>query len=105
MGLSTTYPEPSNFPDCKDGGGLNAAMLSEAQPSKDAGIEIFSIRYGTSDATDISLMKQIASSKTGTEDHYFNAPGAEDIQDVFKLIGRQLGHRLIPYDEAMGTGQ
>ena len=105
MGLSTTYPEPSNFPDCKDGGGLNAAMLSEAQASKNIGIEIFSIRFGTSDSTDISLMKQIASSKDGTEDHYFNAPSAEDIQKVFKLIGRQLGHRLIPVSEAMGSSQ
>ena len=104
MGLSTTYPAPANFPDCKDGGGLNAAMLSEAQTTKDAGVEIFSIRFGDSDATDISLMKQIASSKSGTTDHYFNAPSAEDILKVFKLIGRQLGHRLIPYDEAMGTG-
>lgn len=103
MGLSTTYPAPSNFPDCKDGGGLNAAMLAEAATSKSAGIEIFSIRFGDSDATDVSLMKQIASSKDGTTDHYFNAPSAEDILKVFKLIGRQLGHRLIPYDEAMGT--
>ncbi|QLA20653.1 hypothetical protein GD604_13500 [Desulfolutivibrio sulfoxidireducens] len=104
MGLSTTYPAPANFPNCTDGGGLNAAMLSEAQTSKNAGIEIFSIRFGNSDSTDISLMKQIASSKTD-DDHYFNAPSAEDIQDVFKLIGRQLGHRLIPVSEAMGTSQ
>lgn len=103
MGLSSTYPEPANFPDCKDGGGLNAAMLAEAQTAKGLGIEIFSIRFGDSDTTDVSLMKQIASSKPGTTDHYFNAPSAADILKVFKLIGRQLGHRLIPYDEAMGT--
>jgi Flp pilus assembly protein TadG len=105
MGLSAAYPAPANFPDCKDGGGLNAAVTAEAQTTKDAGVEIFSIRFGDSDATDVSLMKQIASSKSGTTDHYFNAPGAEDILKVFKLIGRQLGHRLIPYEEAMGTAQ
>ncbi|MDQ7831214.1 MAG: pilus assembly protein TadG-related protein [Desulfovibrionaceae bacterium] len=103
MGLSATYPAPANFPDCKDGGGLNTAMLTEAQTAKDLGVEIFSIRFGVSDTTDVSLMKQIASSKSGTLDHYFDAPSATDILKVFKLIGRQLGHRLIPYDEAMGT--
>ncbi|WP_246299028.1 TadE/TadG family type IV pilus assembly protein [Desulfolutivibrio sulfodismutans] len=103
MGLSTTYPAPANFPDCKDGGGLNTAMANEAAAAKALGIEIFSIRFGVSDATDVSLMKQIASSKEGTLDHYFDAPSATDILKVFKLIGRQLGHRLIPYDEAMGT--
>ena len=80
---------------CNNGGCLNAAMLTEAQNAKNAGIEIFSIRFGDSDTTDIALMKQIASSRTGTEDHYFNAPSAEDIPDVFKLIGKQLGWRLL----------
>jgi Flp pilus assembly protein TadG len=80
---------------CNNGGCLNAAMLTEAQTAKDAGIEIFSIRFGDSDSTDIALMKQIASSRTGTTDHYFNAPSAEDIPDVFKLIGKQLGWRLL----------
>jgi len=103
MGLSTTYPAPANFPNCADGGGLNTAMANEAVAAKALGIEIFSIRFGVSDATDVSLMKQIASSKSGTLDHYFDAPSATDILKVFKLIGRQLGHRLIPYEEAMGT--
>ena len=52
---------------CEDGGALNSAMLDEAQAAKDDGIEIFSIRYGDSDSTDIELMKQIASSKPGTD--------------------------------------
>ena len=80
---------------CEDGGALNSAMLDEAQAAKDDGIEIFSIRYGDSDSTDIELMKQIASSKPGTHDHYFDAPSAYDIEDVFKLIGKQLGWRLM----------
>ena len=80
---------------CNNGGCLNAAMLTQAQNAKDAGIEIFAIRFGDSDSTDIALMKQIASSRTGTTDHYFDAPSAEDIPDVFKLIGKQLGWRLL----------
>jgi uncharacterized protein YegL len=80
---------------CNDGGVLNAAMLAEAQAAKAAGIEIFVIRYGDSDATDRALMKAMASSKAGTEDHYFDAPSAYDIGNVFKLIGRHLGWRLL----------
>ncbi len=80
---------------CEDGGVLNTHMLEEAQAAKDAGIEIFTIRFGSSDNTDINLMKTIASSKPGTDDHYFNAPSVYDIPDVFKQIGKQLGWRLL----------
>ncbi|MEF2143894.1 MAG: VWA domain-containing protein [Desulfovibrionaceae bacterium] len=80
---------------CENGGGLNQAMLTEAQLAKDAGIEIFTIRFGSSDSVDIQLMKEIASSKPGTNDHYFDAPSAYDIGDIFKQIGRQLGWRLL----------
>ncbi|MGE4292362.1 MAG: pilus assembly protein TadG-related protein [Desulfovibrio sp.] len=80
---------------CEDGGGLNTAMLDEARRAKEAGVEIFTIRFGSSDAVDVSLMKQVASSKAGTNDHYFDAPSAYDIGDVFKQIGRQLGWRLL----------
>ncbi|MDD4953050.1 MAG: pilus assembly protein TadG-related protein [Desulfovibrionaceae bacterium] len=80
---------------CEDGGCLNQAMLNEAQLAKDAGIEIFTVRFGSSDATDVALMKAVASSKPGTDDHYFDAPTAGDIDDMFKQIGRQLGWRLL----------
>jgi len=80
---------------CDDGGVLNSDMLAEAQLTKDEGIEIFAIRFGSSDNTDISLMKQIASSKPGTDDHYFDAPSVYDIPDIFKQIGKQLGWRLL----------
>lgn len=80
---------------CDDGGALNAAMLAEAQAAKDAGIEIFAIRFGSSDTVDVNLMKSIASSKAGTDDHYFDAPSVYDIPDVFKRIGKQLGWRLL----------
>jgi uncharacterized protein YegL len=87
MGVDTAH--------CNDGGVLNNDMLSEAQAAKDAGIEIFSIRFGSSDNTDINLMKAIASSKEGTDDHYFDAPSVYDIPDIFKQIGKQLGWRLL----------
>ena len=87
MGDDTTH--------CENGGGLNQAMLDEAQAAKDEGIEIFAIRYGNSDNVDIELMHQVASSKPGTDDHYFDAPSAYDLDDIFKKIGRQLGWRLL----------
>jgi uncharacterized protein YegL len=80
---------------CEDGGVLNQDMLTQAQLAKDAGVEIFAIRFGSSDNTDIALMQQIASSKPGTNDHYFDAPSVYDIPDVFKKIGKQLGWRLL----------
>ena len=80
---------------CEDGGVLNTQVLAEAQLAKDAGIEIFTIRFGSSDNTDINLMKAVASSKEGTDDHYYDAPSVYDIPDVFKQIGKQLGWRLL----------
>jgi uncharacterized protein YegL len=87
MGVDTDH--------CEDGGALNQDMLAEAQLAKDEGVEIFAIRFGSSDNTDVALMKQIASSKPGTNDHYFDAPSVYDIPDVFKKIGKQLGWRLL----------
>lgn len=101
-GLDGEYSSPDDIPTCKDSDKLNQAMLDEAQKAKDADIEIFTIRYGTSDSTDKSLMKQMASSKEGTDDHYFDAPSANDIDEIFKKIGQQLGLRLLPLETAMG---
>lgn len=80
---------------CEDGGVLNSRVLEEASLAKDAGIEIFAIRFGSSDATDIELMKTVASSREGTDDHYYDAPSVYDIPEVFKQIGKQLGWRLL----------
>ncbi|MEW5773587.1 MAG: Tad domain-containing protein [Thermodesulfobacteriota bacterium] len=80
---------------CNDGGGMNRAMLDQAAAAKAQGIEIFTIRYGVSDSTDIALMKAAASSKPGADDHYFNAPSPYDLDTIFRLIGRQLGWRLL----------
>ena len=80
---------------CDDWGCMDQAILDEAQEAKDAGIEIFAIRYGNSDTVDRQIMKAIASSKTGTDDHYYDTPSSADIQDMFRKIGQQLGLRLL----------
>ena len=80
---------------CNDGGCLNQAVLDEAQTAKNEGIEIFTIRYGSSDYVDVNLMQAIASSKEGTNDHYYDAPTSDDIDDIFKEIGQHLGWRLL----------
>ena len=101
--LTTATATLAQIPDCKDGGLLNQYALDEATAAKNdanAPVEIFSIRFGSSDTTDKNLMKQIASSKTGTEDHYYDAPSESDIQAMFKKIGQQLGQRLMTKKEA-----
>ncbi len=101
--LSTASETLAQIPSCEDGGELNQAVIDEAKAAKnDANypVEIFSIRFGDSDSTDKALMKEIASSKTGTEDHYYDAPSASDIQEMFKKIGQQLGQRLMTKKEA-----
>nr|WP_245168121.1 vWA domain-containing protein [Desulfobaculum xiamenense] len=80
---------------CENQGRLNEDMLKEAVKAKAAGIEIFCIRYGVSDYEDVRLLKEVASSTPGTDDHYFDAPSPYDIGDIFKKIGRQLGWRLL----------
>jgi hypothetical protein len=44
---------------------------------------------------DRRLLKCIASSTAGTNDHYFEVPHAEDLPDVFSSIARQIAFRLI----------
>lgn len=92
----------AQIPNCQDGERLNQAALDEATSAKNDTypIEIFTVRFGDSDSTDVSLMKQIASSKTGTTDHYYDAPNESDIQEMFKKIGQQLGQRLMTRKEA-----
>ncbi len=73
----------------------NADMIAEAQRAKDAGIEVFVIRFGWSLGHEKELLKQLASSKPGTEDHYYDAPKPAQLEEAFRLIGRQLGWRLL----------
>jgi Flp pilus assembly protein TadG len=44
---------------------------------------------------DRRLLKCIASSTIGTNDHYFEVPDAEDLPDVFSEIAREIAFRLI----------
>ncbi len=101
--LSTATATLAQIPSCVDGGKLNQYALDEATSAKNDAtypVEIFTIRFGDSDSTDKNIMKQIASSKTGTDDHYYDAPNESDIQDMFKKIGQQLGQRLMTKKEA-----
>ena len=100
--LSTAALTLAQIPSCVDGGKLNQYAIDAATSAKTDTypIEIFSIRFGDSDSTDKSIMKQIASSKTGTDDHYYDAPNESDIQAMFKKIGQQLGQRLMTVKEA-----
>ena len=101
--LSTATATLAQIPNCVDGGLLNQYVLDEAAAAKnDANypVEIFTIRFGDSDSTDKSLMQQVASSKSGTTDHYYDAPNDSDIQEMFKKIGQQLGQRLMTKKEA-----
>ncbi|KHK02254.1 Von Willebrand factor type A domain protein, associated with Flp pilus assembly [Desulfovibrio sp. TomC] len=101
--LSTATLTLAQIPDCKDGGLLNQYVINEANLAKNDTsypVEIFSIRFGDSDTTDKSIMKQIASSKAGTDDHYFDAPDEAGIKEMFKKIGQQLGQRLMTRKEA-----
>ncbi|MHC1789946.1 pilus assembly protein TadG-related protein [Solidesulfovibrio sp.] len=101
--LGTAALTLAQIPDCKDSGLLNQYVLNEATLAKNDlnyPVEIFSIRFGSSDSTDKSLMKQIASSKAGTDDHFYDAPSESDIKDMFKKIGQQLGQRLMTKKEA-----
>ena len=47
------------------------------------------------DIADRRLLKCIASSTPGTNDHYFEVPNAEDLPDVFGKIAQSIAFRLI----------
>jgi len=83
---------------CDPNGCLDQAVRTEANLAKADGVEIFVIRYCTGGCTDVSdgtLMQYVASSKQGTNDHYFVAPTSADINTMFQQIGRQLGSCLL----------
>lgn len=83
---------------CDDNGCLDQAVRREADLAKEQKIEIFVIRYclgGCTDYSDGQLLKYVASSRPGTDDHYYLAPNNAAIQEVFKKIGQQLGYRLM----------
>jgi hypothetical protein len=83
---------------CDPGGCLDQAVRTQADLAKAEGIEIFVIRYcrgGCNDYSDQQLLKYVASSTPGTDDHYFEAPSTSQIDTMFQKIGQQLGFRLL----------
>jgi hypothetical protein len=83
---------------CDPGGCLDQAVRREADLAKEQKIEIFVVRYcrgGCTDYSDGELLKYVASSRPGTNDHYFVAPDTNGIREMFKKIGQQLGYRLM----------
>jgi hypothetical protein len=49
----------------------------------------------TDNTADRNLMKCLASSTTGTNDHYFETSSASDLPGIFANIARLIGFRLI----------
>jgi hypothetical protein len=78
---------------CNNGGGLNRPC-STSHRGQNAGIEIFSIRFGDSDSTDVSLMKR-SPPASGHHRPLLQRPVGCGHPEVFKLIGKQLGWRLL----------
>jgi len=85
---------------------LDAVTRREADLAKEAGIEVFVVRFSTGDLqqpnpdsrryreTYRNLLRYVAS--TPTDDHYFEASSVAQIEDKFREIGRHLGLRLLP---------
>ncbi len=52
-------------------------------------------RHSSSDTGDLNLLKCMATSTAGSNDHFFNAPSAESLPGIFKLIAQRLSQRLV----------
>jgi hypothetical protein len=93
---------------------LDVKTMAMADDLKANGIEIFVVGFGVcgtpnddlcdpdmiggsthDNYADRNLLKCIASSTDGTNDHYFEVPSAEDLPGVFTNIARLIGFRLI----------
>jgi hypothetical protein len=93
---------------------LNVDTYNLATTYKAAGAEVYVVAFGvcSSDSTtcdtskisvstyndstaDQNLLKCIASSKSGTNDHYYYAATASALPSVFTAIAQQIAHRLI----------
>ena len=70
-------------------------LTYEATRAKNNKVEIYSIYYGSNKST--TLMQSIA---TNDDKHFFNAPTTEELSTAFKLVGSQLGQRLMTKKEA-----
>jgi len=93
---------------------LDDKTLDLADELKSQGVEIYVVGFGVCGSpssnlcnrsqvggtwhdnyADRNLAKCIASSTSGTNDHYFEVPHAEDLPQVFGEIARQIAFRLI----------
>lgn len=84
--------------NCQPHGCLDRAVQREAELAKETyEIEIFVVRFGDSEYDDIRLLKYVSSSKPDSDpdNHYYDAPTIDDINEMFKQISRQLGLRII----------
>jgi hypothetical protein len=93
---------------------LDIKTKALADQLKSEGVEIYVVGFGVcgnrnsnlcnpsliggtshDNTADRNLLKCIASSTAGTNDHYFEVPDAEDLPDVFSQIAREIAFRLI----------
>jgi hypothetical protein len=101
--------------------GLDRKTYEKAVAMKAAGVEIYVVGFGVcgsppsgtvlcnsgnigatgssstfhDNTADRNLLKCIASSKSGTNDHYFEADAASQLPSIFTTIAQQIAHRLI----------
>ncbi|MFN8638033.1 MAG: pilus assembly protein TadG-related protein [Dehalococcoidia bacterium] len=117
---STTCKPPSTGTSDSKIDNIDLMTYNAAQAHKLAGVEIFVIGYSlegaasatlcntgqitglagtgrtsTGDLLDRNLGKCVASSTAGTNDHFFEAPTALDLQAAFTQIGQIISTRLI----------
>ena len=65
----------------------SATILAKTTALKASGIQIFTIQLGSGDT---SLLKSMASSSPGTDDHYNNAPTATQLAGIYVAIAGAL---------------
>lgn len=87
---------PLNNRSCNNQSCRDAETRREADLAKAQGIEIFVIRYGNAAPPHaVELLRYVASSAPGTDDHYYSAPSPAEIPQVMRRIGRRLAFRLL----------
>jgi hypothetical protein len=93
---------------------LDVKTKAMADAIKAQGVEIYVVGFGVcgspnndlcnpgliggtahDNIADRNLLKCIASSSPGTNDHYFEVPSAQDLPDVFSQIAQEIAFRLV----------
>lgn len=72
----------------------SATVLAKTDALKAAGIQIFTIYLGTGNS---SLLTSMSSSNSATTDHYFNAPSAADLAQIYVSLANVLKAPSIIY--------